>query len=403
MPNELKIEYLKVDELKPYEKNTRKHDEKDVDVIANSIQQFGMNDPIGIWGKENLIVEGHGRLLACKKLGFEKVPCIRLDDLTDEQRKAYAIAHNRSAELSEWNDEFLKSELADIKDLFPINDLGFDFKFKEEKKEITDDNFDFDEEVNSLKNIVTKKGDLWILGDHRLYCGDSTHKETIETLVGENTIDLFLTDPPYNVDYEGKTEEKLKISNDSFASNEDYTEFLSKCFSQANEKLKAGGAYYIFFADKFAFEVLSATHLAGWNPLHILVWKKDSMVLGRSDYQYNHEPFLYGWKEGGAHLWNSDRKQLSCMEFVRPKASKLHPTMKPLDLIGYLIQNSSLENQNVLDLFGGSGSTLIACEQLGRKCYTVEIEPRYCDVIIKRWETLTGKKAILVKGGNANV
>lgn len=392
----LEIVYLPVENLKPYEKNARKHQAKDVESIKSSIKEFGMCDPIGIWSDKNIIVEGHGRLMALKELGYTEVPCIRLDHLSDEQRKAYALAHNRTAELSEWDQEILIDELLSLENSFDLNSFGFndrDIQMMKDKKEAIDDNFDMDSAYENIEEPTSKLGDIYQLGNHRLMCGDSTNPEHIEKLMGADKATLLLTDPPYNVNYSAN-ETRDRIMNDAFKENEDYVEFLSKAFTNGDTSLNPGGCYYIFLAGAYLYENLTATHNAGWNPKHILIWKKDSLVLGRSDYQYIHEPFLYGWKDGASHVWYNDRKQTSVFECPRPKASKLHPTMKPIELFCYLMNNSSKEGDVVLDLFGGSGTTLMCAEQLNRKARLMELDPKFVDVIVARWESFTGKKAV---------
>lgn len=389
MENRLNVEYIPVGKLKPYDKNTRKHEDYDVSQIAKSIEQYGFNDPIGIWGKDNIIVEGHGRLLAAKKLGMDKVPCIRLDNLTDEQRREYAIMHNKTAELSAWDFDLLAAEIPELD--FSGFDIDWGLPADEEETEITEDE---PPEVDEEHEPICQLGDIWQLGEHRLMCGDSTDKITIEKLLEGNfgKIDIVLTDPPYNVAYKGKTKDELEIENDAME-QEEFEGFLSSSFEIINETLKKGGAFYIWHASRSQREFENALNNVGLQVRQQLIWVKNSMVLGRQDYQWRHEPCFYGWKEG-THDWYSDRKQTTVLEFDRPTANKEHPTMKPISLMAYQIKNSTKKGDIVFDGFGGSGSTLIACEQTGRKCYTCEIDPKYCDVIIKRWENLTGKKAV---------
>lgn len=382
---ELKIEYLPIKALKPYEKNTRKHQKKDVDNIARSIEKFGMNDPIGIW-KDNIIVEGHGRLLACKQLGMTEVPCVRLDHLTDEQRREYAIAHNATAELSEWDLDILSDELAELN----LSDFDFDFGIegKEENEVVEDEAPEVDEE----NDPISKPGDIWLLGRHRLMCGDSTDKATVEMLMDGKKANLVVTDPPYNVNYEGTAG---KIKNDNM-DNDSFYRFLFDSFTNMEYAMADDASIYVFHSDTEGLNFRKAFADAGFYLSGCCIWKKPSLVLGRSPYQWQHEPCLFGWKKSGKHQWYAGRKETTIWEFDKPKKNADHPTMKPIALISYPIKNSSMSNCIVLDPFGGSGSTLIACEQLDRICYTMELDPKYCDVIIKRWETLTGEKARLI-------
>ena len=382
---ELKIEYLPIKALKPYEKNTRKHQKKDVENIARSIEKFGMNDPIGIW-KDNIIVEGHGRLLACKQLGMTEVPCVRLDHLTDEQRREYAIAHNATAELSEWDLDILPDELAELN----LSDFDFDFGIdgKEENEIVEDEAPEVDEE----KDPISKPGDIWLLGRHRLMCGDSTDKAAVEMLMDGKKANLVVTDPPYNVNYEGTAG---KIKNDNM-DNDSFYRFLFDSFTNMEYAMSDDASIYVFHSDTEGLNFRKAFADAGFYLSGCCIWKKPSLVLGRSPYQWQHEPCLFGWKKSGKHQWYAGRKETTIWEFDKPKKNADHPTMKPIALISYPIKNSSMSNCIVLDPFGGSGSTLIACEQLDRICYMMELDPKYCDVIIKRWETLTGEKAMLI-------
>lgn len=388
MKSKLIVVSLPLDALTPYEKNARQHKDFDVSVIKKSIEEFGFNDPIGIWGDKNIIVEGHGRLLAARELGYEEVPCIRLDHLTDEQRKAYALAHNRSAELSSWDIDTLEEELKALEGDFDLSSLGFEEFLDLEEPEVKDD--DFEENDFLTENPESKPGDLYILGNHRLICGDSTSKERVETLMGGKKADFILTDPPYNVDYEGKTAEALKIQNDK-KSDEEMHDFLLKAFKNMFDNAKEGANIFVFHRDiETNFQI--AFKESGFKLAQMWIWVKNSIVLGRGWAHYQHEPIMVGWKEGAAHHVSGDRSLSTVLEFDRPTRSLEHPTMKPLDLIGYLIQEGSEKGDLCLDLFGGSGSTLIACEQAGRSCYTMEIDPRYVDVIVKRYLRHQGTK-----------
>lgn len=398
METKLEVVYLPIDSLTPYEKNARKHKEFDVAVIKKSIEQFGFDDPIGVWGNKNIIVEGHGRLLAARELGFTEVPCIRLDHLNDEQRKAYSLTHNRSAELSSWDFDILEEELKELEKEFELEDLGFGEFLQEEEVEFHDD--DFDESAYITDNPSSRVGDLYVLGDNRLFVGDSKSKENVDLLVNNQTIDFILTDPPYNVDYEGKTVEKLKIDNDNMTES-DFYDLLYCAFSHMVEHAKPGANFFVFHSDSQEIIFREALEKAGAKWHQTWQWIKNSIVLGHGWAHYQNEPIWVGWKEGAAHF-NTGRRDLSTkLEFDRPTRSLEHPTMKPLDLLGYLIQEGSKKGDLCLDLFGGSGSTLIACEEAGRKCYIAEKKPVYGDVIVKRYLRYKGTKegCYLIRNG----
>ena len=385
---ELKIEYLPIKALKPYEKNTRKHQKKDVDNIAKSIEKFGMLDPIGIW-KGNIIVEGHGRMLACKQLGMTEVPCVRLDHLTDEQRREYAIAHNATAELSEWDLDILPDELVEL----DLSDFDFDFGIDEEEEE-TEIVEDEAPEVDEDAEPIAKLGDIWQLGRHRLMCGDSTDKATVELLMDGRKADMVFTDPPYGVSYTGGLQFKdgyVEKNNREMIKNDDIDiyEDVFKILSQFSN-----GACYIWFADTKAASLYNAAEKYG--EIHALViWVKNGGYGAlNANYKQKHEPCLY-WKPKNAKLnFCGDTTETTVWEINKDGVNEFHPTQKPIALPSKAIKNHKAET--VLDLFGGSGSTLIACEQLDRTCYMMELDPKYCDVIIKRWETLTGEKAVLI-------
>lgn len=382
MSNNLEIVYLPVDSLTPYEKNARQHKDFDVSVIKKSIEEFGFDDPIGIWSDKNIIVEGHGRLLAAKELGMTEVPCIRLDHLTDEQRKAYALTHNRSAELSAWDIDTLDEELKALEAEFDLSALGFEEFMPEDEPEVHDD--DFDESDFLTENPESKLGDLYILGNHRLICGDSTAAGNVELLMNGKKADFILTDPPYNVDYVGKTAEALKIQNDK-KSDEEFQDFLYKAFYNMTKHANPGANIFVFHSDSQETNFRLALDKAGAKWHQTWQWIKNSIVLGHGWAHYQNEPIWVGWVEGAAHFTTGDRSLSTVLEYDRPTRSLEHPTMKPLDLLGYLIKEGSKKGDLCVDLFGGSGSTLIACEEAGRSCYTAEIDPRYADVIVKRY------------------
>ncbi|MBC2722022.1 DNA modification methylase [Desulfosporosinus sp.] len=383
------ITELPIGELIPYENNPRKNDSA-VEVVAHSIQEFGFKIPV-IIDAENVIVCGHTRVKAAKKLGLKTIPCLRADDLTEDQIKAFRLADNKTAEYAEWDFEKLEVELKGI---------DFDmtlFDFEPPETEVADDDFDLEEALDEIDDPVTQNGDVWLLGHHRLACGDSTKPSDMDKLMDNQQADLVLTDPPYNVDYEGGTKDKLKIQNDKM-NDDKFLQFLTDAFTRMHEHSKKGAAIYVFHADSEGYNFRNAFKLAGYSLRQCLVWAKNSLVLGRQDYQWQHEPILYGWKDGASHVWYGDRKQTTLIKYDKPQRNADHPTMKPVGLCGYFIANSSKEGDIVLDPFGGSGSTLMACEQNGRSCYTMEMDPKYCDVIVHRYEELTGQKAQRIGG-----
>lgn len=384
-----------LDEIRPYENNPR-HNEAAVKYVANSLKAFGWKQPIVI-DRDGVIVAGHTRWSAAKSLGWKTAPCVIADDLSPEQVKAYRLADNKTAELAEWDFEALDFELTDLEDEFDMSEFGFFDTEDEEEPEVHEDDFD----PEPPEEPKTKLGDIYQLGRHRLMCGDSTSVDNVQALVGGRQIDLLLTDPPYNVDYTGKTKDALKLQNDSME-DETFRQFLRDAFLTADTVMKPGAPFYIWHADSEGYNFRGACHDILWEVRQCLIWVKNVMVMGRQDYQWKHEPCLYGWKDGAAHNWYSDRKQTTVLEFDRPTRSELHPTMKPIALFDYQIKNSSKKGDAVLDLFAGSGTTLICCEQNGRDAYCMELDPRYCDVIISRWETLTEKKAVLLNDSRGN-
>ena len=415
----LEIIYMPTDELRPYENNAKLHPQEQIDQIKRSISEFGMNDPIAICGPDNTIVEGHGRLLACQQLGIETVPVIRLDHLTEEQRRAYTLVHNQLTMNTDFDLDMLQKEIDDIG--MDMSEFGFD-NIDESNVTLEEDNYELDEEDEETP-AKSQLGEIYKLGEHYLMCGDSTKAEDVETLMGlgePTKADMVLTDPPYNVNVSNA--DGLTIENDNL-DDAAFKTFLDGAFKNLAEALKPGGVFYIWYGD---IEDVNFRTACKENKLSIrqcLIWVKNTFTLGRQDYQWRHEPCLYGWKEGEGHYFVYDRTQDTVMEqepididkLTLPEAQKLlkklyadqmtilydkkplrseiHPTMKPLGLMGQLIKNSSKRGETVLDLFGGSGSTLIACEQLGRKCRMMEYDPHYVDAIIERWEESTGKKA----------
>lgn len=386
----MQVQSIKISEVKPYDKNPRKNDDG-IEAVANSIKEFGWQQPIVV-DKNNVIIVGHTRYKAAKKLGMKEVPVVVASNLSDEQVRAYRLADNKTGELTDWDMDLLDDELADIADI-DMSDFGFNLDISDDDEEVQEDAFD--EEVP--EEPKSKLGQIFKLGRHRLMCGDSTNPEMVKKLVGGVQCDLLLTDPPYNVGYEGKQKSKMTIKNDRQEDDEFY-KFLFNAFSAAKDNLKQGSSFYIWYASSEAANFNNAANNAGLSVREELIWEKNNLVMGRQDYQWKHEPCLYGWVEGGSHSWYSGRKQTTVMHFDKPQRSDLHPTMKPVALFDYQIKNSTKSGDVVLDLFGGSGTTIMACEQDGRNACVMEYDPKYVDVIIKRWEDFTGKKAELVEG-----
>jgi len=383
------VKQRSVDELIEYATNPREISAEAVEKMAAMIHEFGFRVPV-IARNDGLIVDGHLRLMAARKLGLETVPCLSADDMTDQQIRAFRIAVNKAAELASWDDELLASELLHLKDDdCALDVMGFgdddieellaDIDTDEEKVAVglTDD----DEVPEPKADIVSKLGDVWLLDGHRVMCGDSTSIEEVGKLMNGGVADMLLTDPPYNVAYKGKTAESLTIDN--------------------NCSMKNGAVFYIWHADSEGFNFRGACRDVGWKVRECLIWVKSSLVLGRQDYHWKHEPCLYGWKDGAAHLWMSDRCQTTVMEFDKPSRNGVHPTMKPVELFEYQMMNNTKQCDVVLDLFGGSGTTLIAAEKNNRKAMLMELDPSYCDVIVRRWQDFTGKTATNEATGEA--
>ena len=384
---------LSVSDLIPYALNSRTHSDEQVAQLAASIREFGFTNPVLVDDQNNLIA-GHGRLLAARKLKMDKVPVVVVTGLDDRKRRALVIADNKLALNAGWDEEALRIELEDLS-----ADFGELMGFSEDellallKQDASEGLTDEDAVPEAPEVPITVEGDVWVLGNHRLMCGDSTRLDHLEKLCDGNLVDMWLTDPPYNVAYEGKTKNALTIKNDSMDDNS-FRSFLRDSYSAADAVMKAGAVFYIWHADSEGYSFRGAAHDIGWAVRQCLIWKKSSLVMGRQDYHWKHEPCLYGWKEGAAHLWATDRKQTTILEFDRPNRSTEHPTMKPVELFEYQMLNNTKGSDIVLDSFAGSGTTAIACEKHGRFARLMELDQKYCDVIIKRWEEYTGKKAI---------
>lgn len=377
------MQLVPIGKLVPYVNNARTHSPEQINKLRSSLREFGFINPV-IIDRDFGVIAGHGRILAAKEEGIAEVPCVFADHLTEAQKKAYIIADNRMALDAGWDEELLRVEIEALQaETFDLSLTGFDEKelsdlFKDDA-DVQEDDFDVDAELE--KPTVTKSGDVWTLGRHRLVCGDSTKMETFDTLMQGRKANLVVTDPPYNVNYEGTAG---KIKNDNLV-DEKFYQFLFDAFSNIEKVMADDASIYVFHADTEGLNFRKAFSDAGFYLSGCCIWKKPSLVLGRSPYQWQHEPCLYGWKRSGKHQWYSDRKQTTIWEFEKTKKNTDHPTMKPISLLAYPIQNSSMSNTLILDPFGGSGSTLIACEQTDRSCYTIELDEKYCDVIVKRY------------------
>ena len=389
-----------VEALIPYARNSRTHSDAQVDKIAASIREFGFLNPV-ITDGDNGIVAGHGRIMAAKKLGIEQVPVVEASHLTDAQKRAYVIADNRLALDAGWDDEMLRVEFSELAEAgFDLALTGFDaheidgLTPNEPEEGLTDE--DAVPEVPEKPTVV--EGDVWLLGKHRLMCGDSTSINALEQLCDGQLVDMWITDPPYNVSYTGKTQDALTIQNDQME-DEPFRQFLMDSCVAADAVMKSGAVFYIWHADSEGYNFRGACKDAGWEVRQCLIWKKSSLVMGRQDYHWKHEPCLYGWKEGAAHLWAADRKQTTILEFDRPNRSSDHPTMKPVELFEYQMLNNTKGSDLVLDSFAGSGTTLIACEKNNRIARVMELDPKYCDVIINRWQDFTGQQAVHESSG----
>ena len=400
-----RIELWPLDRLRPYDRNPRTHSQEQIEQIAASIREFGFNNPILV-DSEDGIIAGHGRFLAAQRMGLETVPVVVLDHLTPAQRRAYLLADNQIAARAGWDDLLLSEELKALQeDEIDLSLLGFS---DEELSSLLDAYPDMDpgdaalnEDVPEVQpHPVSATGDLWILGEHRVLCGDSTKREDVQRVLDGHAADMVFTDPPYNVSYVGKTSESLTIQNDA-QSPEEFRGFLDKVLVEMREALKPGGVFYIC-APAGPDETVFRNAIQDIFQLRqCLVWVKDVFVMGRQDYHWRHESILYGWKDGAAHFFVDDRTQDTVWEVPRPKASREHPTMKPVELVQRAIRNNSLRGERVLDLFGGSGTTLIASETLRRTAHLIELDPRYGDVIVRRWENLTGQQAQLEGSGQS--
>lgn len=401
---------IRIDELIPYENNAKIHGPDQIKQLRRSLREFGFVSPVLIDEERNLIA-GHGRVEAARAEGMTEVPYVLVSELSEAQRRAYIIADNRLTEAGIWDAGRLKLEMQELQELEFDTDLtGFAMaeiiSLAGDEPESEPEAYEDDYDGSVPDETTVREGDIYQLGRHRLMCGNATSLSDAQALTGGAQVDLLLTDPPYNVALgmnetpeeaarrNRRTDGKIVV-NDSM-SDEQFSQFLCDAFSAAVIELKPGGTFYVWHSDSAGYWFRAAMVSVGLKVRQCLIWEKNSLIMGRQDYQWQHEPCLYGWKDGAAHAWYSDRKQSTILRFDKPTRSKEHPTMKPVALIAYQISNSTKPGNSVLDPFGGSGTTLIACEQLGRTCYMMEIDPKYVQVIIDRWEAMTGEKAVLL-------
>ena len=384
------MQLVALDKLVPYANNARTHSPEQIGKLRSSLREFGFINPV-IIDRDFGIIAGHGRVLAAREEGITEVPCVFVDHLTEAQKKAYIIADNRMALDAGWDEELLRVEIEALQaEAFDISLTGFGDDeiadlFGNEKDEVEDDDYDLSAALE--KAAFVQRGDRWVVGKHRLYCGDATNPDDVAALMDGNRANLVLTDPPYGVSFMSAS--GLTIQNDSMK-NEEFYNFLRKAFDNMVTHLENGGSAYVFHADTEGLTFRQAFVDAGFHLAGVCIWAKNSLVLGRSDYQWQHEPVLYGFLKNGKHRWYSDRKQTTIWNFDKPKRNANHPTSKPLDLLSYPLGNSSQENAIVIDTFGGSGSTLMACEKTNRICYTMELDEKYASVILRRYVEDTG-------------
>jgi len=397
------IEIWPVSRLVPYDRNSRTHTDTQVAQVAASIIEFGFTNPILVDGT-NGIIAGHCRLRAAQLLKLTEVPVIPLDHLSEAQKRAYIIADNKLAELAGWDEEMLKLELGELRnEEFNLELIGFSQEEIDDlldrgeeggKAGLTDD----DDAPDVAENPVSQPGDLWILGNHRLMCGDSVVLTDVERLMGGAKADLVFTDPPYNVDYTGYTKEKLKIQSDKMTTQE-FVAFLQGTFASYRVLIKPGASMYVCHPSSFQREFQNAIETSGFSVRAQIIWAKNTFAWGFGRYKFQHEPIFYCHVEGESDAWYGDKTQSTLWQEKKPAANRLHPTMKPVELIERALRNSSKAGDRVVDLFGGSGSTMIACEKTGRESSLMELDPKYADVIVKRWQDFTGRQAVHEESG----
>lgn len=393
MSKNFTIELRNIETIHPYGKNPRINDNA-VDAVAASLKEFGFRQPIVV-DKDGVIVCGHTRYKAAQKLGLTKVPVHVAKDLSSEQIRAYRIADNKTSDLSDWDYDILPIELSELQDAgFDLGSIGFDetelakLLNTEPTQGLTDD----DAVPDPPAEPITQPGDLWLLGDHRLLCGDSTNPEDVARLMHGQKADMVFTDPPYNVNYQGGTEDELTIQNDAM-SDDDYIAFMDAFFTQFRESVKNTASLYICHASAWQLETELALRRAGFKVRNPIIWAKNCGVFGFARYKFQHEPIFYAHVKGESDLWYGDLTQTTVWQEKKPAANRLHPTMKPVEIVQRAVVNSSKLGDLILDLFMGSGTTLIAAQTLDRRCYGMEIDPVYADVVVQRWEQFTGKKA----------
>ncbi len=385
MQTTTELELVSIDKLIPYVNNARTHNKEQINKLRSSLREFGFVNPVIIDHDFNVIA-GHGRITAAKEEGITEVPCVYVDHLTDAQKKAYILADNRMALDAGWDEELLAVEMSELRDLgFDLGLTGFDEKELADlfavDNEAKEDDFDVDSALDA--EAFVQLGDIWLLGKHRLLCGDATKPEDVKLVLDGRKANVCITDPPYNCAYKGGT--GMTIQNDKWSDSEKFYQFLLAAFQNVYENLADGGAFYCFHSDAEKVNFFNATVNAGFHYSTTCIWVKDTLVIGRMDFQMRHEPVLYAFKDTAKHKFYGDRKQTTVWEFDRPKKSKLHPTMKTIPLVAYPMGLSSQENGIVLDVFGGSGTCLIAAEQLNRICYMIELDPKYASAIVRRF------------------
>ena len=397
---ELQVQKWPIDRLIPYIRNARTHSEEQIAQVAASIVEFGWTNPILV-GPDNIVIAGHARLLAARKLQMTEVPVIVIGDLSEARRRALVLADNQIALNAGWNAEMLRIELQDIEvDGFNLDLIGFSAEELEtilaDGEKTTEGLTDEDAVPDEPERAVTAPGDVWILGEHRLICGDSTQLDVTEKVLAGGLADMTFTDPPYNVNYGATMKDKLRGTNRTIANDNlgaDFEQFLRDAC--VNVLAVTKGAIYICMSSSEIHTLQRVFREAGGHWSTFVVWAKNTFTMGRSDYQRQYEPILYGWKEGTDHFWCGARDQGDVWFIKKPHVNDLHPTMKPVELVERAIRNSSKGRDTVLDPFGGSGTTLIACEKAGRQARVIELDPKYCDVIIRRYQEFSGKEATL--------